>query len=81
LVPGVEARADRLGVMPRMFMAIRQEDRHPIVEIMRETPEIPDGRQPIDLPDGTRADEGLSGGPVRLADLLKRFPVALLSRD
>jgi maltose alpha-D-glucosyltransferase / alpha-amylase len=28
-------------LMPRMFMAIRQEDRHPIVEIMRQTPEIP----------------------------------------
>ena len=27
--------------MPRMFMAVRQEDRHPIVEIMRQTPEIP----------------------------------------
>jgi maltose alpha-D-glucosyltransferase/alpha-amylase len=29
-------------LMPRMFMAIRQEDRFPIVEIMRQTPEIPD---------------------------------------
>src|SRR5258706_1168304 len=28
-------------LMPRMFMAIRQEDRHPIVEIMNQTPEIP----------------------------------------
>ncbi|WP_435005430.1 maltose alpha-D-glucosyltransferase [Tundrisphaera lichenicola] len=28
-------------LMPRMFMAIRSEDRHPIVEIMRQTPEIP----------------------------------------
>jgi len=28
-------------LMPRMFMAIRQEDRHPIVEIMRQTPDIP----------------------------------------
>src|SRR5690606_36085981 len=29
-------------LMPRMFMAIAQEDRHPIVEIMRQTPEIPE---------------------------------------
>jgi len=28
-------------LMPRIFMAIRQEDRHPIVEIMRQTPDIP----------------------------------------
>jgi maltose alpha-D-glucosyltransferase/alpha-amylase len=28
-------------LMPRMFMAIRQEDRHPIVEILRQTPDIP----------------------------------------
>jgi maltose alpha-D-glucosyltransferase/alpha-amylase len=29
-------------LMPRMYMAIAQQDRHPIVEIMRQTPEIPD---------------------------------------
>jgi maltose alpha-D-glucosyltransferase/alpha-amylase len=29
-------------LMPRMFMAIRQEERHPIVEIMNQTPEIPE---------------------------------------
>ena len=28
-------------LMPRIFMAIQQEDRHPIVEILRNTPEIP----------------------------------------
>ncbi len=28
-------------LMPRMFMALRQEDRHPIVDILAETPEIP----------------------------------------
>jgi maltose alpha-D-glucosyltransferase/alpha-amylase len=32
-------------LMPRMFMAVRQEDRHPIVEIMRQTPDIPDNCQ------------------------------------
>ncbi|MFW5724171.1 MAG: maltose alpha-D-glucosyltransferase, partial [Halochromatium sp.] len=28
-------------LMPRMYMALAQEDRHPIVEIMEQTPEIP----------------------------------------
>jgi maltose alpha-D-glucosyltransferase/alpha-amylase len=28
-------------LMPRMYMAVALEDRHPIVEIMRQTPEIP----------------------------------------
>jgi maltose alpha-D-glucosyltransferase / alpha-amylase len=28
-------------LMPRMYMAIAQEDRHPIVEIIQQTPEIP----------------------------------------
>jgi maltose alpha-D-glucosyltransferase/alpha-amylase len=29
-------------LMPRMYMAIAQEDRHPITDIMRQTPPIPD---------------------------------------
>jgi maltose alpha-D-glucosyltransferase/alpha-amylase len=28
-------------LMPRMYMAIAQEDRHPLVEIMQQTPDIP----------------------------------------
>ncbi len=32
-------------LMPRMFMGIRREDRHPIVEILRRTPPIPVGCQ------------------------------------
>ena len=32
-------------LMPRMYMAIAQEDRHPIVEIMQQTPDIPDDCQ------------------------------------
>jgi maltose alpha-D-glucosyltransferase/alpha-amylase len=32
-------------LMPRMFMGVRQEERHPIVEIMNQTPEIPEGCQ------------------------------------
>ena len=32
-------------VMPRMFMAVRQEQRHPITEILAQTPDIPAGCQ------------------------------------
>ena len=32
-------------LMPRMYMAIAREDRHPITDIMRQTPEIPDSCQ------------------------------------
>jgi maltose alpha-D-glucosyltransferase / alpha-amylase len=32
-------------LMPRMYMAIAQEDRYPIVEILQQTPEIPPGCQ------------------------------------
>ncbi|MEO8542987.1 MAG: maltose alpha-D-glucosyltransferase, partial [Burkholderiaceae bacterium] len=32
-------------LMPRMYMAIAQEERHPITEIMQQTPEIPEGCQ------------------------------------
>ena len=32
-------------LMPRMYMAIAQEDRDPIVEIMQQTPDIPDNCQ------------------------------------
>ncbi|HUM96057.1 MAG TPA: maltose alpha-D-glucosyltransferase [Candidatus Competibacter sp.] len=32
-------------LMPRMYMAIAQEDRHPIVEILEQTPAIPDNCQ------------------------------------
>ena len=32
-------------LMPRMFMAVRREQRHPITEILAQTPAIPDGCQ------------------------------------
>ncbi len=32
-------------LMPRMYMAVAQEERHPITEIMAQTPEIPDACQ------------------------------------
>ena len=32
-------------LMPRIYMAVAQEDRHPIVEIMEQTPDIPENSQ------------------------------------
>jgi maltose alpha-D-glucosyltransferase/alpha-amylase len=32
-------------LMPRLFMAVRQEDRYPITEVLRQTPDIPDNCQ------------------------------------
>jgi maltose alpha-D-glucosyltransferase/alpha-amylase len=32
-------------LMPRIFMALRQEDRHPVTDIIRQTPEIPESSQ------------------------------------
>ncbi len=32
-------------LMPRMYMAVAQEDRHPITDIIRQTPDIPDSCQ------------------------------------
>ncbi|HEX6210766.1 MAG TPA: maltose alpha-D-glucosyltransferase [Methylomirabilota bacterium] len=32
-------------LMPRMYMALRQEDRHPVAEIVSQTPEIPESCQ------------------------------------
>ncbi|MBI2709300.1 MAG: maltose alpha-D-glucosyltransferase [Actinobacteria bacterium] len=32
-------------LMPRMFMSVRREERHPITEILAQTPDIPDGCQ------------------------------------
>ena len=32
-------------LMPRMYMALAQEDRHPITDILRQTPSIPDACQ------------------------------------
>ncbi len=32
-------------LMPRIYMALAQEDRHPVTDILRQTPELPDGAQ------------------------------------
>ena len=32
-------------LMPRMYMSIAQEDRHPVSDILRQTPEVPEGAQ------------------------------------
>src|SRR2546430_12880322 len=37
--------AFQFPLMPRMFMGLRQEDRHPITEILRQTPDIPENCQ------------------------------------
>ena len=50
-------------VMPRLFMAIRREERTPIVEIMEQTPEIPDELPVVALPaQPRRADAGDGDG-------------------
>lgn len=37
--------AFQFPVMPRMFMGLRREDARPIIDILEQTPEIPDGCQ------------------------------------
>jgi maltose alpha-D-glucosyltransferase/alpha-amylase len=32
-------------LMPRMFMGVRMEDRYPLIDILAQTPPIPDGCQ------------------------------------
>ncbi len=32
-------------LMPRLYMALRMEDRHPVIDILDQTPTIPDGAQ------------------------------------
>jgi maltose alpha-D-glucosyltransferase/alpha-amylase len=32
-------------LMPRLFMGLRQEDRHPITEVLRQTPDLPEACQ------------------------------------
>ena len=48
-------------LMPRMYMAIAQEDRHPIVEIMQQTPDIPDELPVGDLPAQPRRADARDG--------------------
>ncbi len=44
--PGHEVlMAFHFPLMPRMFMALRREDATPIVDILAQTPAIPDGCQ------------------------------------
>ncbi|MFO0866990.1 MAG: maltose alpha-D-glucosyltransferase [Gemmataceae bacterium] len=38
-----------LALAQRLFLAVRQEDRHPIADILRQTPELPQGCQWITL--------------------------------
>ena len=32
-------------VMPRLYMSLRMEDRHPVIDILQQTPDIPEGCQ------------------------------------
>ncbi|MBX9681814.1 MAG: maltose alpha-D-glucosyltransferase [Gemmataceae bacterium] len=41
--------APHLALAQRLFQAVRQEDRHPVVEILRQTPALPQGCQWITL--------------------------------
>ena len=52
-------------LMPRMYMAIAQEDRHPIVEIMQQTPDIPDELPVGDLPAQPRRADARDGDQPR----------------
>ena len=48
-------------LMPRMYMAIAQEDRFPITDIMRQTPEIPEQLPVGDLPAQPRRADARDG--------------------
>ena len=37
-------------LMPRLFMSLRMEDRFPVIDILQQTPDIPDDRAVGDLP-------------------------------
>ena len=76
-------------LMPRMFMALRLEDRKPIVEIVERTPEIPDGlpvgpvpAQPrrADARDGDRRRAGLHVRRVRAATRSARINLGIRRR-
>ncbi len=41
--------APNLPLAPRLFLALRQEDRHPVADILRHTPRPPDGCQWVTL--------------------------------
>ena len=62
-------------LMPRMYMALAQEDRHPITDILRQTPDIPE--VPVgDLPAQPRRadarDGDRRGARLSVEDLCRR---------
>ena len=61
--------------MPRIYMAVAQEDRHPITDIMRQTPEIPENCQWAHLPAQPRRADARNGDRPRA-----RLSVELLRR-
>ena len=48
-------------VMPRLFMALHMEDRYPILDIMQQTPAIPDNCQWAMFPAQPRRADGRDG--------------------
>ena len=48
-------------LMPRLFMAIQMEDRFPIIDILQQTPEIPDGLPVGALPAQPRRADARDG--------------------
>jgi 1,4-alpha-glucan branching enzyme len=64
-------------LMPRMYMAVAQEDRHPITDIIRQTPDIP---EPCQWAIFLRNHDELTlemvrrGARLSLAHLCQRFP-------
>ena len=54
-------------LMPRMYMAIAQEDRFPITDILRQTPDIPAELPVGDLPAQPRRADAGDGDRVRNA--------------
>ena len=62
-------------LMPRIYMAIAQEDRFPITDIMRQTPEIPDELPVGDVPAQPRRADARNGDRRRA-----RLPVVDLRR-
>ena len=71
-------------LMPRMYMAIAREDRFPITDIMRQTPDIPAELPVGDLPAQSRRADARDGHRPRarlsVGDLRRRPPRAAQSR-
>jgi maltose alpha-D-glucosyltransferase/alpha-amylase len=77
-------------LMPRVYMAIAQEDRFPITDILRQTPDIPENCQwalflrnhdELTLEMVTDVERDLSGRPTQPAARINLDPAARASLD